>query len=628
MACSLSIRLRTPLSNVRAPILLLILLALGGAGIAAWWASGNLGDPEIYDVPPMAPEVLLLVDESDPFAGRVAEQSRFALRRARVPFAEHDLAAPLPHLRGFRAVLTAAERLDALGAADTDRLRAFVEAGGGLGVLYRGRSDRLDPFLGLPSEPYGFAPEVEGALVMTAPLMPGGENLRIATSGASAYDVPLAEGCEALAVLQDAEARTLAPAGWTCARGEGRVAFWNVALLGGKAFRGHLLQTLALVHPAHVRPVARWGVVFLDDFPAPASNAQLEPVWSQSSQTPAEYYAHTWYPDMVELAERTGLRYTSTVIYAYDGRIRPPFRFAEWLGGRVEVNGGAVPFSPWIAGVDAQRSEHALHGYNHQSLRLQTWGDKAPMVEALMTARRRWEIEGFSPLPRTYVPPMNYIDSVGVAALREAFPETRTIAGLYTGEFEMGEGREYGPEPWAPELYALPRNTAGYILTDAERLKMLSVLHTIGVWNHFVHPDEVYPNDDREEVYREEGLPSPTEIGWSGGLLPAFERWVAFVQEHYPWLEFATADEAATRMRAFDALETSWAETRERGRRRLDVSASQARQTFYTWTSPDEAVLRVDGARVVSQWEGTHLRQVVIEADGPQFSITFGSPDA
>lgn len=463
---------------------------------------------------------------------------------------------------------------------------------------------------------------------MTAPLMPGGGGLRIATSGASAYDVPVADGCEVLAVLQDAQERARGPAAWTCARGDGRVAFWNVALLGEKPFRGHLLQTLALVHPGHVRPVAGWGVVFLDDFPAPASNARLDPVWSQSGQTPAQYYAQTWYPDMVALAERTGLRYTSTVIYAYDGRTRPPFRFAEWLAGRVEADGRAVPFSPWIAGVDAGRSEQALHGYNHQSLMLRIWGDKAPMVEALRAARRRWEAEGFAPLPRTYVPPMNYIDSVGVAALREAFPEVRTIAGLYTGEFDNGEGREYGPEPWAPELYALPRNTAGYILTEAERLKMLSVLHTVGVWNHFVHPDEVYANADREAVYRQEGLPSPTEIGWSEGLLPAFERWVAFVQEHYPWLDFVTADEAAARMRAFDTLEASWAETREGSTRRLDVAASQAGQTFYTWADPGEAVLRIDGARVVSQWEGPHLRQVVVEAGGPQFSITFGPPDA
>ena len=618
---------------MRHPIFPVLLVALAGLAAAAWWGANRLGAPEAVDVAPMAPEVLLLVDSVDPFASRVAEQARFALDRARVPFAEHDVAAadPLPRLGDYRAVLTAVERLRELDDTDADRLVAYVEGGGGLGVLYRAHHPRLRSLLGLPTTPLAFAPETAVSLATTEAMMPGAEDLRIRVNGVSAYDVPLAAGCTALSVREDAEGRALGPAAWTCARGEGRVVYWNVALLGSKLFRGHILQTLALIHPGHVRPVAGWAVVFLDDFPAPASNARLDPVWSRSGQTPAEYYAATWYPDMVRLADRTGLRYTSTVIYAYDGRIRPPFRFAEWLNGRVEASGRYVPYSPWIAGVDAQRSEQALHGYNHQSLLIDRWGNQTSMIEALRAARHRWESDGIAPLPRTYVPPMNYIDSVGVAALREVFPEVTTVAGLYTGEFERGESREFGPEPWAHDLYALPRNTAGYILTEAERLKMLSVLHTVGVWNHFVHPDEVYANEDREETYRNEGLPSPSEIGWQNGdegLFPAFERWVDLVQRDYPWLDYVTADEAATRMRAFDDLKTSWTESREGGVRHLAVTASQPGQTFYAWARPGEVIIDLDGAQVVSQWDGPLFTQLVIEAAGPRFSITLGFPDA
>ena len=117
-------------------------------------------------------------------------------------------------------------------------------------------------------------------------MMPGGENLTVGTLEAAPLDVDAAPDCDVLMTWGDDR-----PAAWTCARGRGRVAFWNSTLLGTKPFRGHLLQTLALVQPRHVRPLAGWAVVYLDDFPSPASNAELDPIWTELRQTPAEFYA-------------------------------------------------------------------------------------------------------------------------------------------------------------------------------------------------------------------------------------------------------------------------------------------------------------------------------------------------
>lgn len=620
---------------MKTPIPLLPLVIVGAVGLGVGgtlWAAGVVGSGgRAAPVEAMAPEVLLLTERADPYAASVADQVEAALRRAKVPFAVHDLAAPLPALDGYRAVLTVVERFAALDDAEADRLGAFVEAGGGLGVLYRGWGAHLAPLLGTPSAPPAFVSEAE-VFATEAALMPGEEGLRIGPMSLSSYAIAEVPGCETLAVREGADGRRLGPAAWVCRRGRGTVVYWNLAALGTKPFRGHVLQTLALVHPGHARPVAGWAVVFLDDFPSPASNARLEPIWSRTGQTPAQFYAETWYPDMVRLAEQAGLRYTSTVIYAYNGKTTGPFRFDEWLAGRAEVEGRTVPYSPWVSATDARRSEQALHGYNHQPLTLSRWGSRRPMVEALRAARRRWEVEGAAPLPTVYVPPMNTIDSAGVAALREAFPEIAVLASTYTGSFETGEGREFGPEPWAPSLYALPRNTAGYVMTPSERLKTLSVLHSVGAWNHFVHPDEVYANADREAVYRAEGLPSPSSLGWRDGdegLLPAFERWVAFVREHYPWLDGVSASEAADRMRALDALEIAWDESRTEAGRRLDISASASGQTVYVWARPGERVASVDGARVLDTWEGPVLTQVVVRSARPRFSIAFEpTPDS
>ena len=601
--------------------------ALAGTAALVW---PEPADTQTYAVAPMAPEVLLVVDSADPNAAPAAAQVRFALARARVPFGEFDLAGggPLPGLDGLAAVLTVAERLRVLSDADADRLAAWVERGGGLGVLYRAWSPALSDLLGFASAgPPAF---VQGPDVLrtATPLMPGEDGLVLFDGVLSAFDAGPQPGCERLAD-RVRNRTTVGTGGWTCARGAGRVAFWNHALFSGKIYRGHVLQTLALVHPAHARPVAGWAVVFLDDFPSPASNAHLGAPWNLHGQTPAEFYANRWYPDMVEVAERAGLVYTSTAIYAYNGRTRPPFPVTEWLTGRVRVGNAVVPYSPWIMSEDARRSEQALHGYNHQSLTTQIWGpDPAPMVEALEVARRRWESEGLAPLPRTYVPPMNRIDSVGVAALRAAFPEVTTIASVYTGPFEDGGGREFGPEPWAPQLYALPRNTSGFLFNGAARLKMLSVLHTVGGWSHFVHPDELYENADREASYREAGLPSPSMLGWDEtprSLLPSFRRWVDFAEANYPWLDGLTAEDAAIRMRAFDALAVGWRRAPTDRGRTLAVSASAAGQTFLTWAGPGETLAGVDGGRVLDTWRGPLLTQYVVRVEGPSATLTFDS---
>ncbi len=578
--------------------------------------------PRDGPVPAGGAEVLVVVDSDDRFAAAAVAHVRTALGRAKVPFREFDLDAGqrAPDFGEFRAVLTVTERLRRLADADVGRLGAFVRGGGGLAMLYRGYDERLAPLLGMVSDgPPGFGSREE-RFTFTAPILPGGEDLALLPNAFSPLDLDAAPDCDVFAERDGARA-----AAWTCTRGAGRVAVWNTSTLGGKWFRGHLLQTLALVHPAHVRPMAGVAVVYLDDFPSPASNEPVEPVWTAHGQTPAEFYATRWYPDMLAIADRYRLVYTSTAIYSYNGRTRAPFPIAEWLTGKVGESGRAVPYAPSIMARDARRSEMALHGYNHEPLRLDVWGDRAPMVEALGVARRRWIAEGSAPLPTTYVPPMNRIDSVGVSALREAFPEVETIAGLYFGPAELGQDREFGPEPWAPELYALPRNTAGYVFGDVPRLQTLTLLQTVGVWSHFVHPDDPYPNDDRAESYDEMGLRNPSDVGWEGpsGLRAEFERWIEFVHGHYPWIETVTASEAAARMRAFDRLSLSWTPRTSGDGRTLEVRLSQPGQRFLTWARPGERLVGVDGGTVLDVWEGRLLSQYAVRASGPDVTLRF-----
>ena len=246
---------------------LLVLLGLGGAAIAVEWGdpAESVGERAI-DVPPMAPEVLLLVDGGDVYSEKPFRQARKAFDRASIPYAVHDLArsAELPDLEGFGAVVTVVEQMRQLDGASADRLEAFVEAGGGLVVAHRGWSPRLSAFLGFASpDGVAFDPDPATTLRFRRPLMPGGDDLALANLQLSSYDTAVGAGCEVIAE-RGADA---APTVWTCARGAGRVVYWNAALIGTKPYRGMLLQSLAEL----IKDVARLRGVEL-----PPSRAERE----------------------------------------------------------------------------------------------------------------------------------------------------------------------------------------------------------------------------------------------------------------------------------------------------------------------------------------------------------------
>ena len=113
------------------------------------------------------------------------------------------------------------------------------------------------------------------------------------------------------------------------------------------------------------------------------------------------------------------------------------------------VNGVEQTKSSWL-GRDVYNTGHELgfHGYNHVSLLKEDWPQDQFIVTALNTAVKKWKTIGFNELPISYVPPSNYIDSVGLAKLQEGIPSIRYIQSTYMGDFEEGGNREFDPEPY------------------------------------------------------------------------------------------------------------------------------------------------------------------------------------
>ena len=557
------------------------------------------------------------------------EHTQRTLAYAKLPYTSFDLApgTPLPSLSSYRAVVVTTERLGALSVPDARRLLQFVEDGGGLAVLLRGWHPILGPAFGHPAAfdpPFTVLNPTQ--IKFHGHLMAGAEGLTLDSMSLSMYDFattgsPLDSTATVLATAPPSNR----PVAWIRRHGQGRALFWNATLLGTKPFRGALLQSIAAVQSVTARPIANSGTMYLDDFPSPGVATKMEPIASELGLSAAEFYATRWYPDMRRLADTFGLTYTSTVIFAYNGVVTPPYSFTEWFTGRVATGGQVVYYSPWIAHQDAAHSEMALHGYNHQSLRLANWPSQQNMTEALEAARGRWETEGFAPLPTTYVPPMNQIDSTGMEALLDAFPTLNTVAGLYDGAFALGQDREFGPDPWNDALYALPRNTSGYIFSDRSRLAMVSLMNVLGVWGHFIHPDEVYPNEDRYESMRTLGISVPEDgFRWYGepardGFYYQFKQWLAFADQRYPWLRYMTAQEARRTLQAYDAL--SWRADSEDHTLRIQTSQTPS---FFVVTAPhDTPSPALHGGELLQRTETALLTTFVVRATARDLTLQF-----
>ena len=605
-------------------------------GLLLWGCTARPGNAPgatpSADVTPAPPSLLVLHHRDDPDGNQCFEQVQHTLDYAKLPYDTFDLGADttLPALSSYRAVVAATEQLGALSVPDARRLLQFVEEGGGLAVLFRGWHPILGPAFGHAAafDPQYTVEEPE-QLRLHGHLMPGAEDLTLDSLSLSMLDfAATGSSLDSSATVLATARASGRPVAWTRSHGQGRALFWNATLLGGKAFRGALLQSIAAVQPYAVRPMANAGTMYLDDFPSPGVATKMEPIASEMGLSAAAFYATRWYPDMRRLADTFGLKYTSTVIFAYNGDVTPPYRFTEWLSARVATGGDVVYYSPWIAQQDGDFSEMALHGYNHQPLRVENWPSQDHMTTALQTARARWQTEGFAPMPRTYVPPMNRIDSTGMQALLEAFPTLNTVAGLYGGEYDLGQDREFGPEPWTDSLYALPRNTSGYIFSDPLRLSMISLMEVLGVWGHFIHPDEVYPNEDRYESMRDLGIIIPEGgFQWYGepeqnGLYYQFKDWLSFAQRQYPWLRYLTAQETRAALQAYDDLSWRW----ERQERTLQIQASQHPSYFVVTTPPNTRSPILEGGTLLQRTETTLLTKFVVRATAPHITLQFVSP--
>jgi hypothetical protein len=331
--------------------------------------------------------------------------------------------------------------------------------------------------------------------------------------------------------------------------GKGKVVNLNSTFEFEKMDRGILFSAMIMGLEAIPYPIANSNTIFLDDFPAPLYDTKAEPIKSEMNMSIADFVQKAWWPDMKTLAKKYDISYTAIPAFDYNVKTNPPFLFSQWDDKKISKNNNTEPLSSWLM-RDCLKNGHELgfHGYNHVSLLKRDWKKPEFIVTSLEGVQKKWKVSNFGDLPITYVPPSNYIDQMGINKLTEGLPSLQLICSLYLGETFEGGNREFDFDPYHHNLFDYPRISSGFEVNDASKYNIQSLYLYTGVWNHFVHPDDVYqiPSPFNKsagefDLRNSKGLGWKTTKGKKGGLYHELDKYLQEFTSTFPQSRFLNA---------------------------------------------------------------------------------------
>lgn len=333
--------------------------------------------------------------------------------------------------------------------------------------------------------------------------------------------------------------------------GNGRVVYYNSATYLQKHDRGLLFAGILKGLESIPYPVANTSTIFLDDFPSPVYDSKVEPIKSEMNLSIAEFVHKVWWPDMIELAEKYNISYCAVPAFDYNDKTDPPFLFEQWDAKKVKADNKVEPLSSWLM-RDCIKNKHELgfHGYNHVSLIKRDWKKPEFIVTSLENVQKKWKVSNFGNFPTSYIPPSNIIDATGLKKLKEGMPSLKYMCSLYLGELHEGGNREFDFDPFHPNFFDYPRISSGFYMGDTEKYYQQSLYLFTGIWNHFVHPDNVFqiPSPFNKSAGNYD-LRNGRELGWrktkgkNTSLLQEFDQYLKEITRLYPQIRFLNAND-------------------------------------------------------------------------------------
>ena len=425
------------------------------------------------------------------------------VRTQTIDLADTD-SADLPDFSDYQTVVVLMMDYTPLGNALVDLMDWLDTGGNALFAMTPIESSYFDviaPKLGIASTSGSY--KMAESIVPAADFMiGGGQRYDFTDPFESSLSVALRDDATVLAVTGDEGV----PLIWLATPGKGRVVVDNFGIYA-KVVRGFYAASYSFLQDAYAYPVINSAVFYLDDFPSPVPSGDGAYVRRDYGLSIGDFYSQIWWPDITQLAEQYGIRYTGVMIENYeDDTTSAPTRQSDsqqfqYYGGLLLRQGGEIGY----------------HGYNHQPLCLSDtdYGDEYdyntwPTADAITAAMQELISFQHSVLPyadgTVYVPPSNILSSSGRQILGRSVPQIRTIASTYFSDgTDLPYVQEFGVA--ADGIVEQPRIVSGSMVGDSYmRLAAVSELNMHYVSTHFMHPDDLLDSDrgaaDGWEVYK------------------------------------------------------------------------------------------------------------------------------
>jgi cytochrome c-type biogenesis protein CcmH/NrfG len=164
--------------------------------------------------------------------------------------------------------------------------------------------------------------------------------------------------------------------------------------------------------------------------------------------------------------------------------------------------------------------------------------------------------------------------------------------------------------------------TSGFVMDDFNKLETISMIHSLGAWNHFVHPDDVIPTPGRyqENVREDENL---DVVGWyhkpkNDGLFYRFRTWLQFVKEYFPWLRSLTLSGARDIVLKYAASASTVVSLGNQVR----FSATKAPAFYMFYLPGNNRILSVNGGTIIHDERMEFSKYYVLESSNGEMVAT------
>lgn len=489
---------------------------------------------------------LLVIDSSQEGVSDAESMLDRVLLDMKVPTVTVDLAQgdEIPTLKQYQTMVIAMPNLDPLDE-HVLQIMQWVKKGGGVMFAMTpektGYLDVIGPQIGIESSAYKYV-VTEGITPSKDFMLGGGQTYMFSDPFKSSLSVALNDRAQVEAVSSNGGT----PLVWRSSVESGTAVMCNIGIYV-KMVRGFYASAFSLLSSAMAYPVINSAAFYLDDFPSPVPSGNGKYIKRDYNMSISEFYSQVWWPDLVRLAERYGIRFTGVMIENYgDDTKNDPVRQTD--NTQFEYYGGLLL---------RQNGEIGYHGYNHQPLVLPNtdygneytyvqWPNRKAIVDSLneLIAFQKTVLPAAT--SSVYVPPSNILSSEGRKIIGEDVPQIRAIASMaFPPDSSLEYVQEFGVA--ADGVVEAPRIVSGSMVNNSYmRLAAVSELNMHYVSTHFMHPDDLLDED------------RGAKEGWET-YRKGLEDYLDWLEQSAPSIRMQTGTECAAAVQRFSGLTVSMA---------------------------------------------------------------------